>query len=119
METDRKEQLEPTLHNRFFAQMNRTRQVTMLGKTFWFLKLLAVSPQYQRQGHGTKLLRYGLQRAETEKVDAYLESRPMGNTTYLKAAFKILGFDRLHHKNAKRGYVEWPFMIYQHAFSQV
>ncbi|SOV03739.1 uncharacterized protein UDID_08454 [Ustilago sp. UG-2017a] len=119
IETDKKEQLEPTLLNRFFAQMNRTRELTMRGKTYWFLKLLAIAPQYQRQGHGTKLLRYGLHRAQTEQVDAYLESSPMGKTTYLKAGFRILGFDRLQQKNAKRGYVEWPFMIYEQSSTQV
>lgn len=118
IETDKKEKQDPSLLNRFFAKMNRTREETMKAKSYWYLKLLCISPNHQRKGLGTKLLRWGVDKAEEQGIDAYLESSPMGKRAYLKAGFRVLGMDRVEAKNAKRGYVEWPYMIHQHTSTQ-
>ena len=112
--TDEAEKSDPTLFNRFFAKMNRTRETTMAGKSYWFLKLLCIDPNYQRRGLGTLLVNWGVDKANEEGIDAWLESSPMGKGAYLKAGFKMLGTDRLEEKKAERGYVEWPYMIHEY-----
>jgi GNAT superfamily N-acetyltransferase len=107
-----KEQKDPNLLNRFMAQMWRRREDTMQGKTYWFLKLLCIDPQHQRKGLGTMLLAWGVKRADKQGVDAWLESSPMGKGAYLKAGFRILGIDQIDEPRAKRGFVDWPYMIH-------
>lgn len=111
-ESDQKVQESPTLTNRFFAQMNRTREQAMKAKTYWFLKLLVIDPKFQRKGLGTLLVKWGTNQADQEGADAWLESSPMGKGAYLKAGFRVLGMDRIPEPMAKRGYLEWPYMIH-------
>ncbi|CDU25902.1 uncharacterized protein SPSC_06073 [Sporisorium scitamineum] len=113
-ESDKKAEEEPTLLNRFFARMNRTREGVMQGRVYWFLKLLVVDPGFQRKGLGTMLVRWGTRKADKEGVDAWLESSPMGKGAYLKAGFRVLGVDRVEDERAEKGYVEWPYMIHEH-----
>lgn len=112
-ETDKAEREDPTLLNKFFAKMNRTREETMKGKSYWFLKLLTIHPEHQRKGVGSTLVNWGTQRADKEQIQAWLESSPMGKGAYLKAGFKVLGSDQIEEPRAKRGYVEWPYMLYE------
>lgn len=111
--TDKKAAENPNLLNAFFAQMNRTRESTMQGKTYWFLKILSIDPEHQRKGLGTLLVKWGVERANKEGVDAWLESSPMGKGAYLKAGFRVLGMDRVDEPRAKKGYLEWPYMIHE------
>lgn len=104
----------PNLLNKFFLQMQQTRESTMHNKTYWFLKLLAIHPKFQRKGLGTLLVNWGVQRANSQQIDAWLESSPMGKGAYLKAGFKVLGTDTVQEPRAKKGYVEWPYMIHQY-----
>ncbi|SNX85393.1 uncharacterized protein MEPE_04102 [Melanopsichium pennsylvanicum] len=112
-QTDAKEVSNPTFSNRFFAKMNRTRESTMKGKSYWFLKLLTIHPNHQRRGIGSTLVKWGTTKANQQGIQAWLESSPMGIPTYLKAGFKILGIDTIKEPRAKRGFVEWPYMIYE------
>lgn len=118
IETNEKEKESPTLFNRFMAQMNRTREETMKGKKYWFLKLLVIDPSFQRRGLGTKLVKWGTGRADKEGIDAWLESSPMGKGAYLKAGFRVLGMDQLAEPKATRGFVDWPYMIHEYKANQ-
>lgn len=109
-----KAEKEPNLLNNFFAKMWSTRESIMANKTYWFLKLLTIDPPHQRRGIGTLLVKWGVEKANKEGVDAWLESSPMGKGAYLKAGFRVLGMDRVEEKKAKRGYVEWPYMIHEY-----
>lgn len=113
-EKKKKAEEKPTLLNRFFVQMDVTRENAMKGKEYWFLKLLAIDPKYQRKGLGTMLVKWGTERSNKEGIDAWLESSPMGKGAYLKAGFRVLGMDKIDHPRAKKGYVEWPYMIHEH-----
>ncbi|TKY86285.1 hypothetical protein EX895_005110 [Sporisorium graminicola] len=112
-ESNKKELEAPTLLNRFFAKMNRTREAAMQGKRYWFLKLLVIDPEFQRQGLGTILVKWGTARADKDGVHAWLESSPMGKGAYLKAGFKVLGLDRVDEPRAEKGYLEWPYMLHE------
>lgn len=111
--TDQIEQRRPSLLNRFSAQLNRTREREMKNKLYWFLKLLVIHPIFQRLGLGSKLVKWGTRRADSENIDAWLESSPMGIKTYLNTGFKVLGMDKIVEPRAANGFVEWPYMIYQ------
>ena len=111
-ETDAKEQQHPSLTNRFYAKMNRTRNALMQAETYWFLKLLIIDPPYQRKGLGKILLNWGLDRAKIEASRAYLESSPMGKSLYERCGFKVVQIDRLDEQRARKGYVEWPVMLW-------
>lgn len=111
-ETDAKEREHPSLVNRFFAQMNRTREHHMAGKTYSFLKLLIIDPDYQRKGLGGKLLKWGIDQAAQQGVPAWLESSPMGKALYEKNGFRVVLWDRVDEKRAQRGFVDWPVMLW-------
>lgn len=114
-EKQRQAEAEPTLLNRFFAQMIKTREETMHNQSYYFLKLLCIHPHHQRKGIGSLLVKWGVQKANLLKQSAWLESSPMGKGTYLKAGFKVLGLDRVPEPRAKNGYIEWPYMIHQYS----
>lgn len=48
------------------------------------LQLMNTSPLYQRQGHGSTLLKYGLERADTLKLPCYLECTKEKNIHFYK-----------------------------------
>ncbi|EST04854.1 GNAT domain protein [Kalmanozyma brasiliensis GHG001] len=112
-EMEEQEKKEPVLIHRFMAQIHRTRETLMKGKTYWFLKVLTIDPKFQRKGLGTLLVKWGTKRADREGVNAWLESSPMGKGAYLKAGFRVLGMDRVDEPRAKKGYLEWPYMIHE------
>lgn len=47
-----------------------------------------VSPKHQRKGIGHKLLQWGTDRADREKIVAYLNGRPAGLKLYEAAGFE-------------------------------
>lgn len=57
----------------------------------WYLKLLAVHPQFQRKGVGAALVDWGLNQAQERGEKAYLEASEMGEGFYLKKGFKVVG----------------------------
>ena len=57
----------------------------------WYLELLAARPEWQGKGVGSALLRWGLERADEEGVEAYLEASPAGKGLYEKMGFREVG----------------------------
>jgi ribosomal protein S18 acetylase RimI-like enzyme len=58
----------------------------------WYLPLIGVDPMAQNQGHGSKLLRALLSRADRDGVSAYLESsNPRNIPLYERHGFEALG----------------------------
>ena len=47
-----------------------------------------VHPKHQRRGIGRKLIQWGLDRADDEKIVAYLNARPAARKLYLAAGFQ-------------------------------
>lgn len=52
------------------------------------LELLGVHPSYQGRGLASKLLKWGLARADEEGVEVYLSSSPDGRFLYEKNGFQ-------------------------------
>jgi len=52
------------------------------------LEILGVDPAYQGYGLGSKLLKWGLSRADEEGVEVYLCSSPEGRRVYEKYGFE-------------------------------
>jgi GNAT superfamily N-acetyltransferase len=57
----------------------------------WYLKILAVHPEFQGRGIGTALLDWGLNHARERGEKVYLEATPSGEKLYLKKGFQKVG----------------------------
>jgi GNAT superfamily N-acetyltransferase len=57
---------------------------------YWHVSILAVSPDYQRRGVGTLLIREGQRLALLDEVPLVLESSPVGRGLYEKNGFERL-----------------------------
>ena len=57
----------------------------------WYLPLIGVDPARQGAGYGTELMKHSLQRCDTDRKLAYLESSNPRNTPF----YERLGFERL------------------------
>ena len=55
----------------------------------WYLQTLAVSPSQQRRGAGTALIEPGLDRADAERMPAFLETQRESNIPY----YRRFGFE--------------------------
>ncbi|KAI6303667.1 hypothetical protein MCOR22_007383 [Pyricularia oryzae] len=55
------------------------------------LSILAVHPQHGRKGIGKNLVQWGLDRARSDKKDAYLIATPMGKPLYERLGFVAIG----------------------------
>ncbi|KAK0264935.1 hypothetical protein LTR57_000162 [Friedmanniomyces endolithicus] len=60
----------------------------MGGRAHWYLEILATDPKYQGQGAGSQLMRWGLERADQEGVEAYLEASPDAVRLYEHFGFR-------------------------------
>lgn len=58
----------------------------------WYLPLMGVDPRHQGQGHGSSLLRVGLEQCDREGIPAYLESsNPENIPFYQQHGFQVIG----------------------------
>lgn len=57
----------------------------------WYLSVLSVSPESQNRGHGSALLRPGLERADRDGVGCWLETQRERNIPfYARFGFRLL-----------------------------
>lgn len=72
----------------FLEQLDRQRELIWGSDlSFWYLAVVAVDPQFQRQGIGEALLRYVVEQAETDGWPLYAEAAPEGTKLYEKLRF--------------------------------
>lgn len=58
----------------------------------WYLPLIGVDPAKQGRGHGAALMQFAAERADRERLPAYLESsNPRNIPLYQRFGFEILG----------------------------
>jgi GNAT superfamily N-acetyltransferase len=78
------------LARRFFGELHAKHGEIMGGREHWYLELIATRKAYQRRGLGARLVRWGMDRADEEGWDCYLDSTPEGKRLYEKLGFKTL-----------------------------
>ena len=54
------------------------------------LRTMVVLPEYQRRGIASKLLKWGTEKADQEKIVGYLNARPSGKGIYERAGWQIM-----------------------------
>jgi ribosomal protein S18 acetylase RimI-like enzyme len=57
----------------------------------WYLQLLGVAADAQRGGHGSALVRAGLERADADRLPAYLETTDENLAFYGRLGFRVTG----------------------------
>ncbi|KAJ5455595.1 uncharacterized protein N7458_003859 [Penicillium daleae] len=78
------------LCDRFFGTMGGHHKEIMKERPHYYLEILGVHPSYQGRGLASKLLRWGLARADEEGVETYLSSSPAGRPLYERNGFQLL-----------------------------
>jgi GNAT superfamily N-acetyltransferase len=68
--------------NHFFGNLVSRHAKIMEGRKHWYLELVATRPEYQGRGAAGKLLRWGMERADEEGTETYLEASPDGKPIY-------------------------------------
>ncbi|KAF3909933.1 hypothetical protein ABW20_dc0101377 [Dactylellina cionopaga] len=64
---------------------------SMTEDKYLVLQALVTSPEYQGQGVGSQLVKWGVDRADAAKLACWCHASPAGNQLYLKAGFRELG----------------------------
>jgi GNAT superfamily N-acetyltransferase len=78
----------PELRKHFFGELNRKRIEVMAGKKHFLMMILAVDPEFQRKGIGKKLLEWGLEKADAEGVQCWIDASPAGKGLYEKMGWR-------------------------------
>ncbi|KAJ5900014.1 Acyl-CoA N-acyltransferase [Penicillium taxi] len=74
----------------FFGMMEASHHRLMGNRPHFYLDILGVHPSYQGRGLAGKLLRWGLERADEQGVEVYLNATPSGRPVYAKHGFQAL-----------------------------
>ncbi|WQF88206.1 Putative GNAT domain, acyl-CoA N-acyltransferase [Colletotrichum destructivum] len=61
------------------------------GKRYMVLQALATEPRYQRQGIATRLIRHGLEEADSQDLPCWVHASPTSYKLYAKAGFEEVG----------------------------
>ncbi|KAL5338352.1 hypothetical protein BJX70DRAFT_202284 [Aspergillus crustosus] len=72
------------LCKRFFGRVVQEKKNAIGDQPHYYLSLLAIDPAFGRQGLGAKLLKWGLDRADEERVITFISSSPQGRGLYEK-----------------------------------
>ncbi|KAL2809127.1 hypothetical protein BJX63DRAFT_371419 [Aspergillus granulosus] len=74
----------------FFAHVYQERKRAIGEQPHYYLDMLAVDPNFGRRGLGARLLKWGLDRADRERVITFISSSPTGRGLYEKYGCKAL-----------------------------
>ncbi|KAI9647035.1 hypothetical protein NHQ30_005037 [Ciborinia camelliae] len=77
--------------NYFFGTLIKEHRAIMGTRKHWYLEMLATKPEWQGKGAAGKLMRWGLERADGEGVETYLEASPVGKEVYEYFGFEERG----------------------------
>ncbi|KAJ5937630.1 hypothetical protein N7454_003972 [Penicillium verhagenii] len=72
----------------FFGTMGHHHHDLMGDRPHYYLEMLGVHPAFQGKGLASKLLKWGLARADEEGVEVYLSSSPEGKPMYERNGFR-------------------------------
>ncbi|KAL4883565.1 hypothetical protein BJY04DRAFT_184900 [Aspergillus karnatakaensis] len=68
----------------FFGKVTAERERAVGEQRHYYLSILAIDPAFGRQGLGAKLLKWGLDRADEERVITFISASPQGRGLYEK-----------------------------------
>ncbi|KAL6240438.1 hypothetical protein RBB50_012639 [Rhinocladiella similis] len=74
----------------FFSQLRNKKMEIMKGREYWYLNLLCCRPSHQGRGIGRLLMQYGVDLADKEGKEVYVEASPPGVPVYKKFGFKAV-----------------------------
>ncbi|UKZ74460.1 hypothetical protein TrVFT333_002129 [Trichoderma virens FT-333] len=77
----------------FFGRLGEMHHEAMGERPHWYLELLAVKPQYQGKGAASLMLRYGVNKADEDKVECFLDASPAGQPIYERYGFRVVQRD--------------------------
>lgn len=69
----------------------------------WYLATLSIEPESQGKGHGSALIRPGLERADADGVGAWLETQDQGNVPF----YRRFGFELVERIEVDAGLSLW------------
>ncbi|KAL4878085.1 hypothetical protein BJY04DRAFT_196700 [Aspergillus karnatakaensis] len=87
------------LCDRFFGTLDKERRSATADQPHYYLDMLGTRPQFNGRGLGSKLLNWGLSKADEEKVMVFLVSTPQG-----KQLYERYGFQTVREYEAAPGY---------------
>jgi ribosomal protein S18 acetylase RimI-like enzyme len=94
------------------AQAKTEFFISRYGEAQLYLGMLACHPDYQRQGAGEMLCRWGLEKAKAEKLAVTLCASPMGEGLYRRLGFRKVGSFRTQ-VDGEEEFLETPCMVWE------
>jgi ribosomal protein S18 acetylase RimI-like enzyme len=79
---------DPDAAVRFFSVLWNQHEKIMHGRPHWYLELIATMKEFQGKGAGGMLMKWGVDRADEDGWECYLDSTPDGIQLYEKYGFR-------------------------------
>jgi Acetyltransferase (GNAT) domain len=74
----------------FFTLLFDKHEEMMGNRPHWYLEMISSRRAYQGQGGGGMLIRWGVEKADADKVECFLDATPDGKPVYERYGFKTL-----------------------------
>lgn len=84
---DLPEGLDMEVMGAFFGGMAENHHALMEKRPHWFLQLLGTETEYQRMGIGRCFVNWGVEKADDEELESYVDASSLGAPVYKKAGF--------------------------------
>ncbi|KMK56602.1 GNAT family acetyltransferase [Aspergillus fumigatus Z5] len=85
----------------FFGGMEEMKKRIMGSRPHYYLEMLGTRPEYAGHGLASKLLQWGLERADEVGLETYLSASPAGRPLYEKFGFRVV-----EEREVVAGYVQ-------------
>jgi len=80
----------PALAVKFFSVLADGHRRIMGDTRHWYLEMLAVRPEYQGRGVASPLMRWGLEKADGDEVQCFLEGTTEARGVYERFGFEVV-----------------------------
>ncbi|EEQ89437.1 uncharacterized protein BDCG_04557 [Blastomyces dermatitidis ER-3] len=85
----------PELFTELLRQMVAGRKKYLDEEKDYVLELIATSPAFERQGHASRLLKWGIEKADAENARIFLEATPAGMPLYERLGWRTVDTIRI------------------------